>query len=176
MIKIIKTDRLIIKPYHDNDQTAMIELLTNKLIKRSFMIPDLQTEEEAINMFKKLQGISDSDNHFERGIYLNQQLIGFVNDVEIDDETIELGYVIHPAFHNKGYATEMLIAVIAELFDTGFHQIKAGVFADNLASIQVMHKCGMSKLLKEDDIYYQGVLHHCHYYAISRNEFLSICV
>jgi RimJ/RimL family protein N-acetyltransferase len=170
MDKIIKTDRLEIKPYQDTDQKAMIELLTNKVIKKSFMMPDFQTEEEAINMFKKLQAFSCSDNHFERGIYLNHQLIGFVNDVEIDDWVIELGYVIHPAFHNKGYATEMLKAVINELFHNGFNQIITGVFDDNLASIQVMHKCGMSKISKEDDISYHGVLHRCHYYAISIGE------
>ncbi len=166
MDKIIKTDRLEIKPFQDIDQKAMIELLTNNVIKKSFMIPDFKTEEEAINMFKKLQGFSYSDNHFERGIYLNHQLIGFVNDVEIDDSVIELGYVIHPNFHNKGYATEMLKAVINDLFSKGFNQIITGAFDDNLASINVMRKCGMSKISKEDDISYHGVLHHCHYYAV----------
>ncbi|WP_041703561.1 hypothetical protein [Lachnoclostridium phytofermentans] len=34
MDKIIKTDRLEIKPYQDTDQKVMIELLTNKVIKK----------------------------------------------------------------------------------------------------------------------------------------------
>lgn len=170
MDKIIKTERLEIKPFQDIDQKMMIELLTNEEIKRSFMIPDFQTEEDVINMFKKIQGFSHSDNRFERGIYLNHQLIGFVNDVEIHDSVIELGYVIHPDFHNNGYATEMLKAVIKELFSKGFNQIVTGAFDDNLASINVMLKCGMSKISKEDDINYHGVSHHCHYYAIFKEE------
>lgn len=168
MDKVIKTKRLEIKPFQDTDQTAMIELLTNREIKESFMIPDFQTEEEAISMFKRLQIFSYSDEHYERGIYLNHQLIGFVNDVEIGDGVIELGYVIHPMQKNKGYATEMLKAVIDELFRKGFHQIVAGAFEDNTASIKVMQKCGMSKITKEDDISYHGILHHCYYYAISK--------
>jgi RimJ/RimL family protein N-acetyltransferase len=167
MDKIIKTKRLEIKPYKDDDQTAMIELLTNQEIKESFMIPDFRTEEEVIVMFKKLQAFSYSGEHYERGIYLNQQLIGFVNDVEISDGVIELGYVIHPMQKGRGYATEMLRAVIDELFRKGFHQIVAGAFENNAASIQVMQKCGMAKIEKEDDICYHGVLHHCYYYAIS---------
>lgn len=162
----IKTERLAIKPYGVSDQAAMIELLTNQEIKKSYMIPDFQTEEEAINMFKKLYAFSYDDKHYERGIYLNQQLIGFVNDVEIEDSVIELGYVIHPEYHNKGYATEMLQAVICELFHKGYSQIVTGAFDHNLASIQVMLKCGMSKLEKEDDITYHGESHHCHYYGI----------
>jgi len=166
MDNAIKTERLEIKPYQEADQVAMIELLTNQEIKKSFMIPDFQTEEEAVNMFKKLQAFSQDDKHFERGIYLNHQLIGFVNDVEIEDDVIELGYVINPEFHNKGYATEMLKSVISELFRKGFTQIVTGAFVNNLASIHVMQKCGMSKIAKEEDINYRGVLHHCHYYAI----------
>lgn len=169
MSKVIKTKRLEIKPYQDADKTLMIELLTNEEIKKTFMIPDFQTEEEAVSMFKKLQAFSYSDEHYVRGIYLNHQLIGFVNDVEIGDGVIELGYVIHPAQKNMGYATEMLKAVIDELFHKGFHQIVAGAFENNAASIKVMQKCGMVKILKEGDIRYQGVLHHCYYYAICRD-------
>lgn len=98
----------------------MIELLTNQEIKVNFMIPDFKNEKEAINMFKKLQAFSYSDEHYERGIYIDDKLIGFVNDVEIGDGVIELGYVIHPKHQNKGYASEMLKAVINDLLREGF--------------------------------------------------------
>jgi RimJ/RimL family protein N-acetyltransferase len=166
---VIKTKRLEIKPYQDVDQAAMVELLTNQEIKKTFMIPDFQKEEEAVTMFKKLQEFSYSEDHYERGIYIENQLIGFVNDVEISNGVIELGYVIHPEHKNKGYASEMLKAVIDDLFHKNFHQIVAGAFENNEASIKVMQKCGMKKITKEDDISYQGVLHHCYYYAISRD-------
>ncbi len=169
MVKVIKTKRLEIKPYQDADQNAMIKLLTNEKIKESFMINDFKTEKEAIIMFKKLQAFSYSWEHFERGIYIKDILIGFVNDVEISDELIELGYVINPDYQNKGYASEMLNAVINELFNDGFRQIVAGAFDNNYASIRVMQKCGMSKITKEEDICYQGLLRHCYYYAAFRD-------
>lgn len=89
--------------------------------------------------------------------------------MEIDDEVIELGYVIHPTHKNMGYATEMLGAVIDELFRKGFSQVVTGAFQNNGASIKVMQKCGMVKISKEGDIRYQGVLRHCYYYAICRD-------
>ena len=164
----IKTKRLEIKPYEDSDQTAMIELLTHEDIKKTFMIPDFQTEDEAIAMFHKLKDYSYSKVHFERGIYLNQTLIGFVNDVGISDGSIELGYVIHPEHSNKGYATEMFSAVIEDLFQKGFREIVAGAFEENAASFKVMEKCGMKKMPKEEDITYRGNTHHCYYYSIAQ--------
>lgn len=170
MDKVLRTKRLEIKPYKDADQNAMIELLTNEKIKENFMIPDFETEKEIINMFKKLQAFSYSEEHYERGIYIENRLIGFVNDVEIGGGVIELGYVIHPEHQNKGYASEMLKAVIDELLRHGFHQIVAGAFENNAASIKVMQKCGMKKIAKEEDICYRGVLRHCYYYAVFRDD------
>ena len=164
----IKTKRLEIKPYEDSDQTAMIELLTHEDIKKTFMIPDFQTDDDAIAMFHKLKDDSYSKDHFERGIYLNQSLIGFVNDVGISDGSIELGYVIHPAHSNKGYATEMFSAVIEDLFQKGYREIVAGAFEENAASFKVMEKCGMKKMPKEEDITYRGITHHCYYYSIAQ--------
>lgn len=60
----------------------------------------------------------------------------------------------------------MLRAVIDELFSKGFHQIVAGEFKNNAASIKVMQKCGMGRISKEGGISCRGVLHHCYYYAI----------
>lgn len=170
MSNVLKTKRLIMKQYEDTDQKAMIDLLTNQIIKESFMIPDFQTEKEAVLMFKKLQEFSCSQEHYERGIYIEHQLIGFVNDVEIDEGVIELGYVIHPDYHNKGYATESLKAAIEDLFGKGFRQIVAGAFESNAASINVMKKCGMKKIEREEDIYYQGEMQHCHYYSVLNDD------
>lgn len=165
----VKTQRLVIKPYADMDQDKMIELLTNETIKKTFMIPDFTSREQAIQMFHKLKEYSLSKEHYEAGIYLENELIGFVNDVEIQDKTIEMGYVIHPNYHNQGYATECLKAVIEELHKQGFEQVITGAFEENEASIRVMQKCKMTLLDKKEEISYQGKLHHCVYYASKQN-------
>lgn len=161
----IKTQRLEMKPYSDADQEKMIELLTNEIIKKTYMIPDFTSREQAIQMFYKIKDYALSEEHYEAGIYLENELIGFVNDVEIEEKTIEIGYVVHPDYHNRGYATECLQAVIEDLHKRGFEQVVTGAFEENEASIRVMRKCGMVLVDKVDDITYQGKIHHCVYYS-----------
>lgn len=166
MKKTIKTERLNIKPYEESDRADLSEILTNEEINKTFMIPDFKREEELEKMVNRIIDYSYLDEHFERGIYLDDKLIGFVNDVGIEGGEIELGYVIHPAFQGKGYATEMLKAVIDELLQTKFSKVITGVFIENTASIRVMQKCGMQRIDKEEDIVYQGINHHCIYFSI----------
>lgn len=66
---MIRTLRLTINPYRDQDQEKMIELLTNSIIKETFIIPDFKTKEEAVKMFEKLKAYSFDPYHYERGIY-----------------------------------------------------------------------------------------------------------
>lgn len=171
---MIATKRLVLKPYRDEDQEAMIELLTNEKIKETFMIPDFRSREEAILMFQKLKEFSYNINHYELGIYKEETLIGFINDVDMKEDKIELGYVIHPEFQNQGYATEVLAAAIEDLFQKGFHEIITGAFASNVASCRVMEKCGMKRIDKEEDIFYHNQSQHCIYYSIKKADAESL--
>lgn len=164
---MLTTKRLVLRPYHDSDEDRMVELLTNALIKETFMIPDFASREEAAAMFKKLQQYSCSDEHYELGIYLQDELIGFVCDVDIETESIEVGYVIHPDFHNQGFATEALSAVIADLVQRGYRTVLAGAFETNLASRRVLEKCGMQRVAKEEDIFYHNRMQHCVFYTFT---------
>ena len=165
----IKTDRLVIKPYTESNEKEMLGLLTNAVIKETYMIPNFQTKEEAVALFRKLLDDSRSGKYLELGIYCDDRLIGFLNEVDKDGAKIELGYVIHPDFHGRGYATEALEAVIEELFCEDFREVIAGAFENNEASIRVMAKCGMSPLNKTEDIFYRGVNRHCVYYSIKKS-------
>ena len=97
-----------IRTLTENDQHAMLELLTNEQIKQTYMLPDFTEKEDAIPLFRRLLQLSREESHFVRGICSGETLVGFLNDVEITDGTIELGYVIHPAHQGKGCATAAL--------------------------------------------------------------------
>jgi len=165
---VIQTQRLVIGPYTDSDRDSMIELLTNEQIRETFMLPDFNTIEEATDMFRKLKYLSYSDQHYERGIYRAGELIGFVNDVDIGDGYIEIGYVIHPIYQGMGYASEALSAVIGDLFRKGYREVRAAAFAGNTPSRRVMEKCGMCLTEKESSIIYCGQQQPCVHYAIVR--------
>ena len=162
----LQTEHLTLKCFDESDRISMVDILCNEEIKKTYMIPDFADKRQAEALFEKLMEFSRSEEHFEYGIYYEDALIGFVNDCEIKDATIEIGYVIAPEYQGKGFATEAVRCCVDELFRMGFVHIVAGYFEENKASARVMEKCGMHKLDAEDDIEYQGVVHHCLYYGI----------
>lgn len=165
---IIQTARLILKPFAEQDADAALDLLTNETISKTYMLPDFARREDALPLFHRLMTLSRNENRYVRGIYLDGRLIGYLNDVEIENGSMEVGYLIHPDHHGKGYMTEALGAAIRDLFARGYREVIAGAFEGNNASIRVMEKAGMTKLEKVDEIDYRGQTHRCIYYSIQR--------
>lgn len=161
----IKTERLELKPLSDGDRDNMIDLLTNSEIKKTYMIPDFENEDQIEKAFLRIKKGSLEEKVYQAGIFLEGELIGYVNEAERDGAAIELGYMLHPNHHNRGYATEMLKAVIDEMFARGFTEVLAGAFEENPASMRVMEKSGMTRIEKTDDIEYRGKVHKCVYYS-----------
>lgn len=164
------TRRLVLKAFEECDRSAMIEIFCNKEIKKTYMLPDFDSKEQAEPLFDRFVALSKSDR-FLYGVFLDGIPIGFINDCEAKDSMIELGYVITPAHQGKGYATEAVQCCIDELFRMGYTRVRAGFFAGNTASQRVMEKCGMHKIPLEEDIPYKGVTHHCYYYEIEKAPF-----
>lgn len=162
----IKTERLEIKPITDSDRDQVILLLTNDVVKQTYMVPDFESIEAAEKLFKHLKELSYSKDFYQVGIYLEDVLIGIANEVGREEDGIELGYAILPEFHNKGYGTEMLQALIHQMFENGFKKVITGAFSENLSSIRVMEKCGMQRITKSEEIEYRGKVHNCVYYEI----------
>ena len=147
------------------DLETMLDILTNDCVKQTYMLPDFPSREDAVPLFQRLVGLSGDSRRFVRGIYADETLVGFLNDVEIENGAIELGYVIHPRFQGNGYATEALGIAIGELFRLGFQAVITGAFRQNAASIRVMEKNGMTRIEKTEPIEYRGKTHICVYYT-----------
>ena len=165
----IRTKRLTLKPYAQEDIPALAKLLQNKEITKTFMVPDFETKAQVAVLVQKLISFSSlaDTRHLEYGIYLNDALIGFVNDCGIEEDSIEIGYVIHPDYQRRGYATEAVQAILHELKKMGFRKVTAGFFAENTASRQVMLHCGMHPIEYTDKEEYRGQIHTCCYCEIS---------
>ena len=162
------TQRLNIRPFSDGDKEKMLEMLYDESIKKTYMIPDFESIEATERLFSAFSLLSLADDRYVGAICLGEELIGFMNDTEIDGDKIELGYVISPKHQNKGYCTEALSGAIAYLFESGFSEVICGAFEENIASLRVMQKCGMKLLDKTDVIEYRGQNHNCVYYSIEK--------
>ena len=164
------TKDLHIRPFLPGDREAMAALLMDKIVAKTYMLPDFACAAEAEKMFDRLMALSARNDRFICAICLNGQCIGMVNDTEIKDDSIELGYAILPQYHNRGYCTQMLRGAIEYLHMHGFSKVLTAAFECNGASLRVMEKCGMTKILYTEEITYRGQTHRCIYYCAEREE------
>jgi RimJ/RimL family protein N-acetyltransferase len=167
LLGIVETPRLMLKRITARDVSEGIQIYRDNRVNKTYMFPDL-TEEAGRKMHDRLSAISANDSRYVRGIYLGNKMVGFINDPEILDSTIELGWVVDPVYHNQGYATEAVTYAIEDLFSRGYTEVTAGAFEENPASIRVMQKSGMHLIEKTEEIDYRGRIHHCIFYAIER--------
>ena len=146
----------------------MVELLCDDIVKKYYMVPDFADRAEAEARFDRIRMLSAQEERYVAGIFLEGKCIGILNAPEIREDSIELGYAILPAHHNRGYCTAVLKRAIGYLFERGFRQVLTGAFEENLASLRVMVKSGMKKIDLTEEIEYRGKTHHCVYYAATR--------
>ena len=165
-----ETERLEVKSLSAQDREAVIDLLTDDQVKKFYMLPVFSSREEAVPLFERLWQLSVGEDRLVAGIFLDGVFIGILNEVEIKDKRIELGYALLPKFHNRGYCTEALTGAIQYLFCRGFEEVVAGAFEGNEASFRVMVKSDMEKQEYQDEIEYRGKVHRCVYYAIRKRE------
>lgn len=163
-----KTKRLVIKPIPLDDEEAVLDLLTDKTVGKTYMLPEYQSREEAKPLFNRLVQLSQDESRYVAGVYLKGQFIGMMNETEIKEGQIEMGYAYLPAYYSKGYATEAFAGAISWLHDHGFETVVAGAFSENFASLRVMEKCGMVKQDYTDEIEYRGKIHTCIYYEAQK--------
>ena len=157
---------VFLRPILPEDREQMLDILTSDRVNRTYMLPDYENREDAIPLFLRLMELSNNETRFVRCISLDGKAIGFMNDVVIQGKIIELGYVIHPDYQNRGFMTAALKAAIAELAELGYRELITGAFSENTPSIRVMEKCGMVRQETTEEIPYRGQTHHCIYYSL----------
>ena len=164
----IKTARLTLRAITEEDWPDMRAMLYDERIKKTYMIPDFPTEEDARRLFRRFRDLSREPGRFVYGAEHAGRLVGFVNDVHRSGDAIELGYVIHPDWQNRGLATEMLRAALDALRDMGFGAVRAGFFEENTPSRRVMEKSGMTPTGETEEIEYRGSMRRCVYFEIRK--------
>lgn len=159
-----------LRPIIPSDRERMLDIFMDDSVKQTYLLPDFADREEATSLFLRMMELSGDPHNYIRAIVVKDHLAGFLNNTEITNDTIELGYVIHPDSQNMGYMTQALKLAVSELFALGYRQVTAGAFEENLPSVRVMQKAGMHLLPKTDLIPYRGTSHRCVFYSIEKQE------
>lgn len=159
-------EKVYIDKIKEADKKAFLDIIDTKSVAETYMLPDFKSGAEIDALFEHFIKLSEDKSRFVYGIYADGGLVGFINDVEIKESFVEIGYVVNPSYSGRGYATEGVKQVIRKIFGAGYPTVRAGAFETNTASFRVMEKCEMKRIAYEDDIEYRGKTHHCIYYEI----------
>ena len=157
-----------LRAFQESDWPRLAMLATSTEVNKTYMLPDFESPEKARPLFDRLSAMSCDATRYVRAMEENGEFVGFCNDVERDGDAVEIGYAMCPDVWGRGYCTEALKLAIADLFEMGFHQVVAGAFVENPASLRVMEKAGMTPIEKVDEIDYRGRTHTCVYRAITK--------
>jgi ribosomal-protein-alanine N-acetyltransferase len=146
----LATERLRLRRITQNDLPGVIAMRGDAEIMRYIPRPLVTTPEEGLAHIAKIE------EALEQNIAVNwvmtlkdsDDFMGIIGLYRIQPENhrAELGYMLLPAYHGKGYSTEAVNAVVAYGFDVvNFHSIEAVIDPDNTASERVLQKNGFVK-------------------------------
>jgi RimJ/RimL family protein N-acetyltransferase len=149
-----RTERLELRPPTDAEVDAVVAWRTHPDVNRWLLATEVDLE-----AYRALwvSGADDPFDHHVVGVTADGVVVGTVSVMVSDGmgqgkdspavcSEGSLGYLLDPAHHGRGYATEMVRAVLDLAFgELGLHRVTAGCFADNVASWRVMEKAGMRR-------------------------------
>ena len=147
-MKILETERLILRVQTTNDAAFILELMNDPSWLKFIGDRGIRTLDDAKNhilngpvrMFEQygfcLYLVERKEDHVPIGI------CGLVKRGSLED--IDIGFAFLPKYWGKGYATEAAIAVMAYGKDTlGLNRIVAITTQDNHASANLLEKAGL---------------------------------
>lgn len=160
---IIKTERLGLRPWHDDDIPLMTAINQDKDVMRFF--PALSTEQETHEFVKRMQ------THYEQYGFCyfavdrldTGGFIGFIGLLHQTFEShftpcVDIGWRIKKEEWNKGFATEGATACLNFAFDKlHITEVYAIAPKKNEPSEKVMKKIGM---MKKDEFEHPKLLAH----------------
>ena len=179
---LLRTDRLILREFVEEDWRAMFEYQSDPLYLRynPWDQPDAGKARDFAAMFVRHQ-IEEPRRKYQLAIVLpgkEDKVIGNcgVRVQNIGDHEGDMGYELAPWHWGKGYATEAASAMLNFGFEElGLHRISAHCIAENTASAHVLEKIGMmlEGRLREKE-WMKGRWWDTLLFAVLRDEWLGV--
>ena len=155
-MKILETDRLILRTWNDNDLQSMLAINQDPKVMEYF--PDLQDLEMTKNFINRV------NNHFEKYGYSlyatarkdSGEFIGFIGLLMADFKAhftpaTEIGWRLSSKHWGQGLATEGAKAVLDYAFrELKLPEVVSFAAASNTKSIRVIQKIGLQHNAKDN--------------------------
>ena len=148
----IRTERLLIRPFEEDDLEPLLRLESREDVARYvYNEPRTRCEvEERIARFSRETTLEKEGDGMDLAMVLTSsgELIGkaFIQWNSERHELVEIGYVVHPDHQGRGYATEAARELVRmALGDMEAHRVIGQVDARNVASARVLEHLGMRR-------------------------------
>ncbi len=146
---MLETDRLILKPFVQENLSTVIEMLQNKDFMAFSPYGDLTTEAATTRFFEILEHYKNY-NFGKMAVILKDthQIIGYCGfeTYEIDGQTeAELGFRLIKSERNKGYIVEASLKLLEDMKNRKFKYVIAFSEKDNLPAHNLLNKLGFEK-------------------------------
>ncbi len=160
---LLTTERLVLRELEPTDDKAILALRSNETVNRYLdrePTKDLIAAQQFITTVNN--GIANAEGLYW-GIASREDLhvIGTIclYNFDMENQSVEIGYELHPSWQGKGIMHEAMNAVIQFVFDKMHAQlINATVATENKASIQSLLRHGFKDISREgihEEIHYQ---------------------
>ena len=147
-IPTLETNRLILRKILPSDTADMYDYSSRPETSRYLLWSPHANLKYTKKYIAYLQTAYRNEEFFDFGLVDKEsgKMIGTCGftDFDMDNNSAEIGYVLHPDFWGKGFAKEAILRVMAFGFaELHLHRITAKIMTGNSASKRVAEKCGM---------------------------------
>lgn len=178
----IETERLRLRPFTRGDVDAVFDYRRREDVARYLFDGPMSHESvaEALGMRVGHETLDVEGDKIFLAVELPERhlLIGEVSLILRDaaNRQGEIGYIFHPDFHGKGYATEAGRVLLELGFaGAGLHRIYARCAAANPASWRVMERLGMRREAHfREHIFLKGAWDEEFVYAVLEDEWRGL--
>jgi [ribosomal protein S5]-alanine N-acetyltransferase len=154
LVYFTESERLIIRPYKNNDYNNWYRQYTNRLPSQhkydeGSVDMSICTEDWFNSLVERHQQLASSDSEYIFGIFLKEggTHLGVIDLSTLMRDSFEwarIGYTIHNHFWKRGYGEEAVRQMQEFAFnELNFHRIEAHINIDNVPSIKLAEKVGM---------------------------------
>jgi len=148
----LETQRLLLRPFTRGDVDAVHDYRRREDVARFLFDPPLSREECAEAVQQRIGQIAFEleGDKIVLAVTLRESglLIGEVSLIwrSVEARQAEVGWIFHPEYQGKGYATEAAVAMLDLAFTLGdIHRVMARCDARNEASARLMERLGMRR-------------------------------
>lgn len=154
LLPSLQTQRLLLRPMERSDFADMYDYARREDTSRYLVWTPHPSPEYTRNYLCYIARLYRKGQFFDWAIVEKSsgRMIGTCgfSKLDLQHHVGEIGYVLNPTRHGRGYATEAVMRVLEYGFtELGLNRIEGRYIADNIPSRRVMERCGLN---------YEGVL------------------